>query len=166
MSLFNVLRAMLPTLASKGNFFLTFLLGLVVWRELGDLVSASTALGLHRQVDDGQRVTFISQAKKRLFTVIFNIDKGSSLLCGRPPALSYRYTKFKLPLDISEEAVMRGGAELQRAIQALDADGWNTEGQLYPATTTRAHGLLSIVLNEVLELSLGDAMDGTSDRTR
>ena len=129
-------------------------------------MSASTALGLHRQVDDGQRATFISHTKKRLFTVIFNIDKGSSLLCGRPPALSYRYTKFKLPLDVSEEAVMRGGVELQRAIQALDADGWNTEGQIYSATSTRAHGLLSIVLNEILETSLGEAADCTSDRTR
>jgi hypothetical protein len=116
---------------------LTTLLGLLVWRQLGDLVSASTALGLHRQLDDGQPVTFISQTKKRLFTVIFNIDKSSSLLCGRPPALSYRYTKFKLPLDVSQEAVMRGGIELQRAIQALDANGWNTEGKLYTATTTR-----------------------------
>jgi hypothetical protein len=61
---------------------------------------------------------------------------------------------------------MKGGEELQKAIATLDGNGWNTEEQLYPATTTRAHGLLAIVLNEVLELSLGDPAECTNIRIK
>ena len=104
--------------------------------------------------------------KRRIFTVVFNIDKGSSLLTGRPPALSYRYTRFKFPLDLSEEVVMQGGEELRKAVALLDENGWNTEGKLYATTVTRAHGLLAIVLNEVLELSLGDPAECTNIRIK
>ena len=61
---------------------------------------------------------------------------------------------------------MKGGEELQKAVTRLDGNGWNTEEQLYPATTTRAHGLLAIVLNEVLELSLGDPAECTNIRIK
>lgn len=46
--------------------------GLVCWRQLGDLVSATTALGLHRQTD--RRITFLSEFKKYIFAIIFGID--------------------------------------------------------------------------------------------
>ncbi|KAG0649512.1 hypothetical protein D0Z07_4338 [Hyphodiscus hymeniophilus] len=136
---------------------------LLVWRQLGDLVSASTALGLHREVENGP-ITFGSEMKRRIFTVVFNIDKGSSLLTGRPPALSYRYTRFKFPMDLNEEVIMKGGEELQNAIARLDADGWNTEGGIYPSTLSRAHGMVAIVLNEILECSLGDPAECTNTR--
>jgi len=97
-------------------------LGLVCWRQLGDLVSATTALGLHRQTH--QRVTFLSEFKKYLFCMVFSFDKSGSLLTGRPPALSYRYTKFELPLDLDDDIIIRGGEELQRAIDRLDVNGW------------------------------------------
>jgi len=130
-------------------------IGLLVWRQLGDLVSASTALGLHREVEIDRPATFVSELRRRIFTVIFNIDKGSSFLTGRPPALSYRYCRFKLPLDISEDIMVRGGEDLARAVEKLDVNGWNTEQQIYPSTFTRAHGQLALVLNDILELSLG-----------
>ncbi|KAG9238861.1 hypothetical protein BJ875DRAFT_285697 [Amylocarpus encephaloides] len=139
---------------------------LVVWRQLGDLLSSSTALGLHRQLVAGQPITFITELKKRLFTVIFNLDKSSSLLTGRPPALSYRYTRFTHPLDLSDDVIMHGGNVLNDAISRLDADGWNTDGNIYQATGARARGKLSIVLDEILELSLGDHEDCTEHRIR
>jgi hypothetical protein len=61
---------------------------------------------------------------------------------------------------------MKGGEDLQKAIAKLDENGWNTEEKLYAATTTRAHGLLAIVLNEVLELSLGDPAECTNIRIK
>ena len=136
-----------------------------MWRQLGDLVSASTALGLHRQVED-RPVSFFSELRRRVFTVVFNIDKGSSLLTGRPPALSYRYTRFQFPLDLSEDVVMKGRKEIQDAIARLDPNGWNVDGNIHPSTTTRAHGFFSIVLNEILELSLGDPADCTNERIK
>jgi hypothetical protein len=123
-------------------------------------------MGLHREVDLTGPVSFVSEMRRRIFTVVFNIDKGSSLLTGRPPALSSRYCRFKLPLDISEEVAMGSGEIFKRAVENLDVKGWNTEGKLHPATTTRAHGLLAIVLNEILELSLGDFGEGTNEQIK
>ena len=128
-------------------------------------MSASTALGLHREVEN-RPTTFVSEMKRRIFTVVFNIDKGSSLLTGRPPALSYRYTRFKFPLDLSEEVVVKGGEELQNAVAQLDANGWNTEEGIYPSTLCRAHGMLAIVLNEILEYALGDPAECTNVRIK
>ena len=128
-------------------------------------MSASTALGLHREVEN-RPTTFVSEMKRRIFTVVFNIDKGSSLLTGRPPALSYRYTRFKFPLDLSEEALMKDREELQNAVGLLDANGWNTEGKIHPSTLSRAYGMLAIVLNEVLECSLGDPAECTNERIK
>lgn len=145
---------------------LTLRAGLVVWRQLGDLVSASTALGLHRQIDTGRPISFISEMKKRLFTYIFNMDKGCALLTGRPPALSYHYTRFELPLDLSDDVLIQGGEVLQAAAAALDENGWNQEGQIYNNSPVRAQGMLAKVLTEVLELSLGDQVLCTRERIR
>lgn len=133
---------------------MTFI-GLQVWRQLGDLVCATTALGLHRDMHMDRPVTFVSELKRRVFTVVFFIDKGSSLLTGRPPALSYRYCKFKMPLDISEEDSMNE-EDLKRAVQKLDANGWSTGGKVLQSTTNRTSSMLGIVLDEILEVSLGD----------
>jgi hypothetical protein len=59
---------------------------------------------------------------------------------------------------------MEGGESLQQAIDALDENGWNTEGEIYSSTATRAHGTLSPLLNEVLELSLGDPAGCTGEQ--
>ncbi|KAL2061076.1 hypothetical protein VTL71DRAFT_9128, partial [Oculimacula yallundae] len=155
----DLINVPMVALLTKNFILQTVLSGdasLVVWRQLGDLVSSSTALGLHRQIDTGRPPSYLSETKKRLFTVIFCFDKGSALLTGRPPALSYRYTRFELPLDLSEEVLVQGGQVLQDAVAKLDENGWNQEGQIYNSTATRAHGMFSQVLNEVLELSLGD----------
>lgn len=68
---------------AEGAVYLTISLGLVVWRQLGDLASATTALGLHRQVDTGNKMSVIAEWKRFLFVVVFNIDKCASLLTGR-----------------------------------------------------------------------------------
>lgn len=59
---------------------------------------------------------------------------------------------------------MAGGEVLAEAIARLDPNGWNRDGQLYQATKLRARGMLSIVLDEILELSLGDFHDCTGER--
>jgi hypothetical protein len=61
---------------------------------------------------------------------------------------------------------MEGGEALQQAIDALDENGWNTEGEIYSSTATRAHGTLSPLLNEVLELSLGDPAGCTGEQIK
>ncbi|ESZ99122.1 hypothetical protein SBOR_0532 [Sclerotinia borealis F-4128] len=150
-------------LLTKNLIICTVIMGdtsLIVWRQIGDLVSMSTALGLHRQPDNDGPVTFLSECKRRLFTVIFNIDKSSSHLTGRPPALSYRYTRFRFPLDIEDETLTQGPEAINIAVDKLDANGWNQEGRFTNATNTRAHGYLAIIIDEILEVSLtGSASD-------
>jgi hypothetical protein len=133
-----------------------------VWRQLGDLVSATTALGLHRLTSGGP-VTFLSEMKKRIFNATFICNMGNSLLTGRPPALSHRFSHIQLPLDVSDEVLMKGGEELQRAIAALDSNGWNREGSMHINTGTRTRTLLAPILNEALELFLGDPHNITGE---
>lgn len=78
--------------------------------------------------------------------------------------MSYQYTRFESPLDLSDDVVIRGGEELERAIAALDPNGWNTDGLIHASTRCRAHASLAILLNQILELSLGDAADATGER--
>jgi hypothetical protein len=78
--------------------------------------------------------------------------------------LSYRYCRFEPPLDLNDDIVIRGGEELQKAIERLDENGWNRDGIIYHSTYSRARGFLAIVLNEVLELSLGDPAEFTATR--
>lgn len=61
---------------------------------------------------------------------------------------------------------MQGGDALVKAIENLNEDGWNTEGKLFPNTTTRAHSKLAIVLNEILELSLGELDEDANERIK
>jgi hypothetical protein len=129
-------------------------------------VSASTALGLHRQVATEQPISFLMELKKRVFTTIFIMDKGASVLTGRPPALSYRYTRFRFPLDLSDEVTIAGGDALIAAVNKLDNNGWNTDGKIYPSTLVRSHGIESVILNETLELSLGDPAECTEEKTK
>ncbi|TVY46496.1 hypothetical protein LOCC1_G001894 [Lachnellula occidentalis] len=164
----DLINLPMVTLLSRNLVLQTVISGdtsLIVWRQLGDLVSASTALGLHRQVATEQPISFLTEMKKRVFTVIFNLDKSTSVLTGRPPTLSYRYTRFKFPLDLSDEVTMAGGDELIAAVNKLDKDGWNTDGKIYASTVNRVHGIDSVILDETLELSLGDPADCTEERT-
>lgn len=84
------------------------------------------------------------------------MDLSSSLLTGRPPALSSRYTRFKLPLDLNDDAIMAGGEVLRHAIEHLDEKGWNTMGQFRSHSHLRASGMLAPILNETLELVSDD----------
>lgn len=138
---------------------------LVVWRQLGDLISATTALGLHRQpVTDDQPDTFLSEMKRRSINAVLGMCLGNSLLTGRPPALSYRSTRFKLPLCVSDEVLMQGEEKIREAKAKLDPNGWPKEVDLCQGTMMRARGMMAPVLSEVLELYLGDAEDCTAER--
>ena len=113
-------------------------------------------MGLHREPDPVFPVSISSELRRRLIACVFSIDKEFSILTGRPPALSYRYTHFKLPLDLNDETLMQGTKEIARAVAALDANGWNTTGEINTSTSIRALSIMSRVRDEILELTLGD----------
>jgi len=115
----------------------------------------ATALGLHLDVDPMAPVSFESEMRKRSWVRVFGMDKCVAAFVGRPPVLSHRYSHCPMPLDLSEEQLMLDGDALQVAVAALDANGWNTEGRIYPVTAIRAHHLFHTILAETLEISLG-----------
>lgn len=58
-------------------------------------------------------------------------------------------------MDLTDEQMMATGEELDIIRSRLDPDGWNTEGGLYPNTIIRAWMCMSLIRDEILELSLG-----------
>lgn len=135
------------------------------WRNLGEVVATATYLGLHASTQD--EATYVptasSEASRRIISQIFVIDKVAASFCGRPPLLSRKYMLTPLPLDLPGEALLGDAESLARAVQALDADGWNTNGDIHGATLLRARRLLMHVTDEVMEIALGDVMHTSID---
>jgi hypothetical protein len=53
--------------------------------------------------------------------------------------------------------------ELQRTIAAFDSEGWNKEGSIYIKTEFRTRTLFAPILDEALELFLGDPQNITGE---
>ena len=85
---------------------------------------------------------------------------------GRPPALSRRYTTCKIPLDLSDNEIMAEGEELQAIRNKLDPNGWSTSGQIHPSTSCRAWMLMSLIRDEILEISLGPPLGAFETQVR
>lgn len=87
---------------------------------------------------------------------MFWLDKDLSTFTGRPPALSHRYYSCPPPLDINDNTLICGGAELDREIQSLDENGWNTQGRVFEATIVRMMLMTSLIQEEIMEMFLGN----------
>lgn len=97
----------------------------------------------------------VSELRKALFQSMFLIDKQLATFTGRPPTLSRRYCNCQMPLDLTEDELMAEGEELAQIVAKLDADGWSTTGKVSRTTIDRAWALMSLIRDEILELSLG-----------
>lgn len=142
------------------------------WRGLGEVVATVTYLGYHalgqgeEQESDRElttTTTVAAQARRRLVSQIFVIDKVAASFSGRPPLLGRKYMLTPLPLDLSDEALLAGGETLARAVAALDERGWNTEGKFFSTTIVRARRLLAVVKDEIMELALGNPIYASTE---
>lgn len=97
----------------------------------------------------------VSEFRRRLFCYVFITEKQLATFMGRPPALSRRYTTCQIPLDLSDDEIMSEGEDLELIRSKLDPNGWSTSGKLYPSTTCRAWMFMSLIRDEILEISLG-----------
>ncbi|KAM3080859.1 hypothetical protein ACMFMG_004817 [Clarireedia jacksonii] len=130
---------------------------LKLWRRHGDIVNAVTGLGFHHRPHHANiPVSTTLEMKRRVFGAVFANDKTMSIFSGRPPSLSHRYNACPLPLDLPDEILLADKEELQEAARKLDSDGWNTDTIIGPASRIRASVLYSIIMDEVLEISLGN----------
>lgn len=126
------------------------------WRCQGECIALLTYLGLHADAgDEPYEPTASAEARRRLVSQIFNIDKVSASFAGRPPLLSRRYLLTPLPLDLDDEDLMGDKEKLSRAVANLDSNGWGQEGKLYSTTILRARFHLCRNKDEIMELALG-----------
>lgn len=137
---------------------------LMLWRAHGDLSYAATGLGLNRDRDLDSPPSISIEMRRRIWAVVFSIDKTLAAFTGRPPGLSHRYHMCPLPLDLSDDILLASEEERARAVSLLDANGWNTLGEFYPATNCRAVMIHSLIMSEILEISLGSESQYSDDR--
>lgn len=141
-------------------------IGLMLWRSQGDLSAAATGLGLHRDRYDNSPPSITTEMRRRTWATVFSIDKTISAFTGRPPSLSHRYNMCPLPLDIDDEVLLASQEERIHAVSLLDSNGWNTSGELTSATWSRAVMMQSLVLSEILEISLGSEHQYSIERVK
>jgi hypothetical protein len=127
------------------------------WKLHGQQVALVTYLGMHTiQQGTSYIPTVASEARRRLVSQIFVIDKVVASFNGRPPLLSRKYMLTPPPLDLSDEVLLSDQETIAKAVEALDENGWNRDGKCYATTIVRARRMLAIVKDEVMEVSLGD----------
>lgn len=127
-----------------------------MWRYHGDVVSLLTYLGFHADAASGPSYepTASSEWKRRLCCIIYNLDKVIASFTGRPPALGRRYMRTPMPLDLTDEELIADRAARQRAVSALDPDGWRQDGEILPTTVWRSRHSVATFRDEVIELAL------------
>lgn len=69
-------------------------------------------------------------------------------------------------LDLSDGQMMAEGQELEDIKNILDPNGWNTSGEACLNTHCRAWSTVSLIRDEILELSLGPPIEAYDTETR
>lgn len=128
------------------------------WRLWGEVVALTTYLGVHAiPSEDGRYVpTMAAEATRRLASKIFVLDKVAASFSGRPPLLGRKYMMTPPALDLKDEVLLAGGDTLARAVEVLDGAGWNQEETFYPTKIIRSRRLLAVVMDEIMEIALGN----------
>ncbi|GLB09920.1 hypothetical protein AtubIFM57258_005852 [Aspergillus tubingensis] len=136
------------------------------WIQHGELVAVTTSLGLHRELaTEAETVSLPYELKRRLYAAVFNIDKVISTFTGRPPLLSQAYSSTRLPLDLSDDALLY--SDLPSAAAQLDCRGWNKDNQIHSTTILRSRTSFARIRHEVLEVlesSMDNLAEGAVDR--
>ena len=104
------------------------------WRRLGDLATQIYALGLHRESNTNNLPRWLLETRRRVFCATYMQDKTISTFLGRPIRMSKRHTDVKMPMDLSDAEIMSDEDTLDKAIRALDENGWNTKGEYLRAS--------------------------------
>lgn len=129
------------------------------------MVTMTINAGLHRLPDySNTAITTASEYKRRLFSKIYFIDKTHSAITGCPPMLGRLYCDVKPCLDIADEELFLPPHALSVVVSRLDPNGWNTSGNMYNISISRAIWQLSAVREEILEMALGVNVMVTPER--
>lgn len=127
----------------------------MLWRRLGDLISACITTGLHMQIEVSSKVPFwLSEMRKRTFSHAYILDKGISSFMGRPPRLNRKYCSMQLPLDIKLQHLRLPESQLESELDALDQHGWNIAGEIRINLYSRTQLMCSMIQEDILEFAL------------
>ncbi|OKL61728.1 hypothetical protein UA08_03061 [Talaromyces atroroseus] len=126
-----------------------------VYNVFGDIASNVYAMGLHRDHYSANVPFFLSETRKRVLAAIHKSDKNGATFRGRPPRLPYQYCDFALPLDLADDQLFLDEKSIRVALNGLDDEGWNSQGQFYPATIIRMRHIVTTLGEKMLGLSLG-----------
>lgn len=137
------------------------------WRLMGDLSSAIAALGFHRGFRGGESgPPYLVELRKRVIALAHERDKELATFVGRPPHLSRRYYAVDLPLDLPDSIIIGPLEHFEAARAKLDNNGWSGDVMVNPVSRLRAILLLSMIREEVLELSLGPPVPNIAQQAR
>lgn len=139
---------------SRQNLRLTEI-GERLYSVFGNTISHIYVMGLHRDNYCADVPFFLSETRKRVLAVMHKSDKISSMHFGRPPRLQYQYCDFALPLDLADDQLFLDEKSLEIALRKLDDEGWNSQGQFYPATVIRMRHIVTTLGEKMLGLTLG-----------
>ena len=99
------------------------------WRRIGELSTQIYALGIHKHSTSANIPFWLVETRRRVFCSSYNQDKNISTFLGRPIRISKRHMDSSLPLDLSDSETLSNKSVIDAATQALDRDGWNTQGR-------------------------------------
>lgn len=138
----------------------------MVWRKVGDLSTAIFAQGLHQENHrNSDQVPFwLNEMRRRGLANAYSIDKVLCTFVGRPPRISKRYCTVTLPLDLENHELALEGEELQRAINSIDENGWNTVTKDRRSAYQRSFIQCALLREEILEVCLGPQQADDTDR--
>ncbi|CAO1626083.1 unnamed protein product [Parajaminaea phylloscopi] len=77
------------------------------WNMLGSAIRAAQAIGLHR---DGSKLGLdaaTTERRRRLWSLLFYLDKSTSILLGRPPAIQTHHCDTMAPSDVDIDTMPR-----------------------------------------------------------
>ncbi|KAJ5651252.1 uncharacterized protein N7484_004975 [Penicillium longicatenatum] len=137
------------------------------WCLVGDLSSAIAALGFHKGFESEKTTPpYLVELRKRVMALAHQRDKELATFVGRPPRLSRLYYTMDLPLDLPDKIIIGSVEQFESAKATLDQNGWSRNIMVNPVSRLRAVVLLSMIREEVLELSLGPQIPSIAQQAR
>lgn len=74
-----------------------------MWYMIGLAMRTAIDLGLHRKANEINMDPFTAQMRRRLFWVVYYLERVVSMSLGRPFSISDRHIDLDLPLDIDDD---------------------------------------------------------------
>lgn len=99
-------------------------------------------------------VTATTEYRRRIFMVVYDVDKEQSCFSGVPPFIHKRHCVMQAPLDLSDDQLFGDVDDIVQAASQLDSFGWNMEGKIHEVTLDRARFELSKIKEDIQDLSL------------